>query len=114
MPFGFGEHLFIVSIPLGVVSIALSKAGDRVSEAEMEHLITVAPFESADQLQTVRRSVAGFQQKPYPELLCKKRVRSDSMDRARAFQTTFCWLVFSPIVLLSQMLPTREETATVA
>ncbi len=113
IPTGLGAHLFIVAIPFGAISITISTARRRPSKSEIERLTTLAPFSSTAQVLTVRRNVGGFQKRRYPLSLKRKRIRSAFMDRAYALQAYVFWLIFSPVVLLFQAIPSSDFEVTV-
>jgi hypothetical protein len=102
---GVGEHLVLITIPLGVLSIALSKWRERLMEVYSTSNVALVPFTSIAQLYRVRRSVTSFRKDRYPPYLASRTVEPSGFDRAHNLHGYFTWLIFSPAVLLVQLLP---------
>jgi hypothetical protein len=84
---GWGSHLLIFNIPLGVVSMGLSYWRGRAESTSDPHGGAVAPFGSAAQLRSTRRAVHEFDKRRYPGRLARRRIRSPLVDRAAGGQT---------------------------
>lgn len=108
--FGWGEQLFVLAIPFGVVSILLSFW--RVCDDNMNdpYAQIIWPFASFSDLATAYRS-SNFRKTRYPKQIAQRKIRSTFMT---AFWGTYfytMWAIFSPIPLVFQTLPTTQ-TAT--
>lgn len=103
IPMGFGKHLFLVAIPFGLISIAISDEF-RKPKDEDEETITLAPFASITEVLRVRRTVPGFRKRRYPPGLESRRTRSRSVVPGMCVLTAG-WLMLSPLVLALQLLP---------
>jgi hypothetical protein len=105
---GFGEHLFIVAIPFGLLSMLIFWSRPCRSMADSDEWTTLMPFGSFADVLAVRRRVPGFRKRRYPQGLAGKRIRSPLMTRVIWLQSHCLWLLFSPVVLLIQSLPDCE------
>ncbi len=110
---GWGEHLFVYSVPFGILSILLSLSRRHVPDEDDKFLLTLVPFASLAELFTVHRSVPSFVKRPCPRSLPERRIRSVGMEAALQFQFCAIWAVFSPIALLLQLLPDVEARVNV-
>jgi hypothetical protein len=103
---GFGDHLFLAALPLGIVSMLLHQWQERceasVPAQKQERLV---PFGSVSELLRFRRLARGFLKTKYPTRLAGRRIRSRTTERLLQAQEHLLWLAFSPIVLLVQALP---------
>ena len=107
---GIGEHLLVFACPVGFVSMALAWYESRRYGKEPEVLAAaLEPFPSFVCLRTVRRSVPGFVRRRYPHPLMVRRIRSRLVEKLMWGPWMLAWLMFSPFVLLFQMLPQRES-----
>lgn len=102
---GLGQHLLIVAIPFGLVSIGLSKWRVRLYRNACNIDLTMHPFTSVAQLLWIGRDLAYFRKQKYPPHLASRRIRSEASALANAFLSYAPWLICSPIALLFQMLP---------
>ncbi len=107
IPMGFGKHLFVVAIPFGLISVAISDEF-RKPKDEDEETITLAPFASITEVLCVRRTVPGFRKRRYPPEFKSKRKRSRFVVPAM-WVVTIPWLMLSPVVLALQLLPGWEK-----
>lgn len=105
---GFGYHLFILVIPFGILSVGLSKWRRRRRPHLTAYERSLVPFSSVAELLAVRRSVEGFVKQKYPESLRSRRIRSPFMERLMWLQNHVLWMLFSPFVLVVQLLPETE------
>lgn len=111
---GFGLHLFVAALPFGVVSVILCKWRSRSATIPSPMELALTPFVSVAELLTVRRRTGRFSKRKYPGPIGSKRIRSPMMDRAMMVPTYAMWLLFSPLVLLCQLLPETDcETRVV-
>ena len=107
---GWGPHLWVLSIPFGLVSMALAFLRNRNrSSAVYDPILT--PFSSFAELSDILRKTAGFTKQRYPGALSKRRIRSPVAEFGIRLQFFAGWLLFSPIPLLVQSFP-RTETRT--
>lgn len=107
---GWGSHLLIFNIPLGVVSMGLSCWRGRAecqSELGKEAMV---PFGSVGELRSTRRTARGFVKARYPGRLAGRRIRSPMMDWLYRLQWVAFWLMFSPVALAFQVRPERRTT----
>lgn len=105
---GVSALAFAVTIPLGVLSMAIAKYRDSRSMPD-QSTMALMPFSSLTELRTVYRSVGDFRKSRYPQHLEKRRVRSAIMQQFLILPTYVFWLSFSPLFLFFQMLPSRES-----
>lgn len=110
---GFGDQLFVLAIPFGVLSVSLSFWNRLRTPKLSQRERSLYPFSSAAELLSVRRSVKGFMKQRYPEALRHNRIRSPLMDRVIWVNATAMWFLFSPIVLFVQALPERSAINSV-
>ncbi len=107
--FGLGRQLFAVAIPFGIVSIGISWWRGRTAARKLnKNRITLMPFSSVSELLPLRRRVENFRKRRYPPGMKPFKIRSPLMDFAVTLQGYAVWAIFSPLVLLFQVLPTTE------
>ncbi len=106
---GWGDHLFIVSIPFGFISILLSFWHSRTTCKPDKIEIALTPFSSVQDLLSARRKVAVFHKKPYPDELLKRKIRHPITNKIMWLPSIAMWLIFAPVPLLFQAMP---ETVT--
>ncbi len=108
---GWGEHLYFVSIPFGIISILISflhsKASRKSEPSRME--IALTPFSSIRDIFKARRRVAVFKKKLYPAHLARRSIISPFLDKITRLPLIMMCLFFAPVPLLFQAMP---ETAT--
>ena len=104
---GWGKHLLIANLPLGLVSMGLSWWRQRADRRRETEQAALAPFGSLTQLRSIRRSVKGFAKLRYPEWLADRRIRSPLADFGLWLQFSAFWLMFSPVPLFFQAWPER-------
>jgi len=102
---GVGQQLLVVAIPFGVVSIALSKWRTHSFRAGCKWNVSLSPFNSVAQLLQTRRRVRDFRKQRYPLHLASRRIRGVGGEMVNALHIYPFWFMFSPIVLLTQLLP---------
>lgn len=107
---GWGSHLLIYNIPLGVVSMALSWWRGRTESKHEPRNETVAAFASVGEIRSIRRTARGFVKARYPGRLGKRRIRSPMVDCVYWIQWGAFWLMFSPVALAFQLRPERRTT----
>lgn len=110
---GIGQHLLLVAIPFGLISVLISHVRRRLAPDLSQLEVALLPFASISQLLAIRRKVAEFSKRRYPTHLACRRIRSRLGEFAVALQTYSCWLLLSPLVLIFQMLPTTRSTSRV-
>ena len=104
---GWGEHLLITNIPLGVISMCLAYWRRRAENRIEAHSAALVPFGSVAQLRSLRRTLSGVVKRRYPGQLAKRRIRSPAVDFLLWLQFGALWLMFSPVALLFQLRPER-------
>jgi hypothetical protein len=102
---GVGEHLWLVALPFGVVSIALSKWRAEMFRNAWNCDLSIYPFTSVAQLLWVGHDVRGFRKERYPEDLASRQIRDGRSLFVVQFQGYVAWLLFSPIALAAQLFP---------
>jgi len=112
--FGWGQHLLILSIPFGFVSIALSFWRHRDETAPDPYAPIIFPFATFSDLATAYRS-SDFRKTQYPKQIGTRTIRSPFMTAFWQLHAYTIWLILSPIPLLFQTLPDRQtETRVIA
>lgn len=109
---GCDVMVFAVIIPLGVVSILIAKYRQSVWISNRPR-ISLMPFSSLTEVRDTYRSVGHFEKRRYPQQLAKRRVRSRTRQQLLLLSNYVLWLVFSPIPLLFQLLPSRVSQTRV-
>jgi hypothetical protein len=106
MAWGWGSQLYILAMPFGLVSIALSfwRRPERQRANPFESI--TFPFASFADLSAAYHS-AEFRKSRYPQQIARRTIRSPFMSRFFEMKTYIVWLMFSPVVLFFQMLPER-------
>jgi hypothetical protein len=104
---GWGKHLLILSIPFGLVSIALSFWRSQCETAIDPYAPIIFPFATFSDLETAYR-LSGFRKSKYPKHIGQRTIRSPFMMAFFQIHTYAMWLILSPIPLLFQMFPERQ------
>ena len=107
---GWGSHLLIFNMPLGLVSMGLSFWRGRAERESTVVSGALAPFGSLAELRSIRRSVRNFVKPRYPGRLAQRRIRSPLADWANWIYSGAFWLMFSPVALAFQLRPERRTT----
>ena len=102
---GWGEHLFIFSIPFGILSMILSFFN---AKNKFTLDTTIAPFPSFTSLRLIRIMVPKFKKIKYPKELSKRRIRNTIWGNIMFIPSSVMWLVLGPVGLFFQMFPDRE------
>jgi hypothetical protein len=111
---GWGQHLFILSIPFGAISIALSFWSSLRTSGPDPFASIIFPFATFSDLATAYR-LSGFRKTQYPKHIGERAIRSPFMAAVWQIHAYAMWLILSPIPLLLQTLPERQaETRIVA
>ena len=108
---GFGEHLVVIALPFGALSLLISWLVARVNNEELDD--GLFPFQTRASLRSWRRRAACFAKQPYPQDLIERRIRTASMERVLHFQFYALWILLSPIALLIQTIPSSQITVEV-
>lgn len=111
---GWGSHLLIFNIPLGVVSMGLSWWRGQVEHRSGQSREVLAPFGSVAELRSTRRTARGFVKARYPGRLAQRRIRSPILDGVYWLQWGALWLTCAPVALAFQLRPERRTTWRVA
>jgi hypothetical protein len=114
IPLGIGQHLLVVSIPFGVISIALARWRERSESHDPTIDVALFPFSTVSEIARVRRRVGEFQKRLYPKALETRRIRSSVGNLGGLLPTYAAWLLLSPAVLLFQALPERKVSTRIA
>jgi hypothetical protein len=111
---GWGEHLYFVSIPFGLISILLSFWHSKTTCKPDRMEIALTPFPSITDMFKARRQAAVFKKKPYPVKLKYRALKDSFIDTKIMWPLK--WLamiigsfIFAPLSLLFQTMP---ETVT--
>lgn len=110
---GWGEHLLIVAIPFGILSMLLGYWANRVRRRLSKTEIALTPFPSVASLLSVRRATAGFSKRRYPSDIKSRTIRSPVATKVMLLPAKILWLLFAPIPLLCQMFPQTETTTRI-
>jgi hypothetical protein len=111
---GWGYHLFCATVPLGGVSVLLKLWQSSVEEAHLHAQTALIPFGSISELLSLRRKVRGFVKSLYPVRLGSRQIRGPVGAAFNWLHFIVVWLLFSPVALLIQALPEREQRWKVA
>jgi hypothetical protein len=106
---GWGYHLFCVTVPLGGVSVLLKLWHSGLEEPRLRQQAPLIPFGSVSELRSLRRKVRGFVKSRYPTRLGSRQIRGPVGDAFNWLHFVVVWLLFSPVALLIQALPEREQ-----
>ena len=101
---GWGNHLFLLNIPFGFVSVALSYWRRPTEQKHDPYQSIIFPFATFRDLETAYRS-STFRKTQYPKHLEARSIRSPFMAAFLQLQTYAMWLMLSPFPLLFQALP---------
>jgi hypothetical protein len=107
-----GEHLLLVSVPFGPVSMSLAWWRGRLTRTLTRYEIAVVPFASVSELLQVRRRHP-IAKSRYPHHLRHRAIRTPTMDRILRFRSYCMWCLFSPLVLLCQVFPGSDTRTRV-
>lgn len=104
---GYGYQLLILSIPFGVVSIALSFWRLRITPNPDSFASDIFPFATFADLATAYYA-SGFRKNRYPKHIGKRTIRSPFEDTLLRLYSYTIWLLLSPFVLLFQSFPVMQ------
>ncbi|MAX36757.1 MAG: hypothetical protein CME33_09360 [Gimesia sp.] len=104
---GWGQHLLILSIPFGVISIAISFWHSHDASLPDPYAPIIFPFATFSDLAIAYRS-SGFRKTPYPKHIGTRTIRSPFMTAFGQFYTYTMWLILAPFPLLFQAFPTTQ------
>lgn len=108
---GFGDHLIIlISIPLGVLSLAIGLWPAKKNNETARNSAGLAPFDSITAIRAARRRVPEFTKRPFPSHLAARRIRSPLEERITRLMSLPIWLIWfalAPLVLVFQTIPRR-------
>jgi hypothetical protein len=111
---GWGYHLFLATVPLGGVSVLLKLWHSGLEEPRLRQQAPLIPFGSVSELRSMRRKVHGFVKSRYPTQLGSRTIRGPVSEAFNWLHFIVVWLLFSPVALLIQALPEREQRWKVA
>lgn len=104
---GWGYQLLILSIPFGMVSIALSFWQPKITPNLDPFASAIFPFATFADLSTAYHA-SGFRKKRYLKHIGKRTIRSPFMEAFWRLHSYTIWLVFSPFPLLFQSFPVMQ------
>ena len=111
---GFGLQLLLITIPLGVVSMLLSRWPTEEAEPDPDDFfVRLTPYSSVAQMLAVHRRVPDFRKRRYPGAIKARRIRSSVANGLLWLPASVMWLVFSPVVLLVQAFPQTQSKSRV-
>ena len=111
---GLGMQLFALAIPFGVVSIAISCWRSRSAARKPDPTtMFLSPFSSFSELIHLRRGVPRFRKRKCPAGMKRFNIRSPLEETAVKLQYYAGRLLFAPLVLMFQALPTTETNTRV-
>ncbi|MCG8653794.1 MAG: hypothetical protein MI861_28405, partial [Pirellulales bacterium] len=96
---GWGYHLLILSIPFGIISIALSYWCPQSNAKDDPYAPIVFPFATFADLATAYRS-SGFRKTRYPKHIGERTIRSPFVAAFWQLHAYTMWLTLSPFPLL--------------
>jgi hypothetical protein len=108
---GWGYHLFLVAIPFGAVSIAISKLRVPALESNSNDPI-LFPFATFKDLASAYDAVR-FKKKRLPRHVAGREIRTPFKAAVQGLHLYATWLILSPIPLAFQMFPQRVTEARV-
>ncbi|MEI7940367.1 MAG: hypothetical protein WCK27_27105 [Verrucomicrobiota bacterium] len=111
---GWGSHLFLATVPLGGVSVLLKLWQSSLEETQLRQQVRLVPFGSMSEMRSVRRKVQGFVKSRYPTRLGSRQIHGPVSEAFNWLHFAVVWLLFSPVALLVQALPEREQRWKVA
>jgi hypothetical protein len=106
---GFGSHLIVVTVPLGIISMLLFHWRSSVEAKRLHSQTALVPFGSLPEMLSLRRNVRNFVKTRYPASLGSRRIRSPLTTSVMLLDSWIGWLTFSPLALLFQVLPETEQ-----
>jgi hypothetical protein len=106
---GWGSHLFLATVPLGGVSVLLKLWHSSLQEAQLRKQAPLVPFGSVSEMRSVRRKVQSFVKSRYPTRLGSRSIRGPVSEALNWLHFVVVWLLFSPVALLIQAMPEREQ-----
>ncbi len=105
----FGMQLFALVVPFGLVSIAIFGWRGHKAVSSIDRMtVALTPFSSLSELSPLRRSVPSFRKRKYPSGMKPFNIRTPLEEAAVRLRLYASWLLFSPLVLAFQALPTTE------
>lgn len=111
---GFGWQLLLITVPLGAVSMLLSRWPTAAAESDTDDdFVRLTPYSSVAEMLAVHRTVPAFRKRRYPSVMGERRIRGPVANGFIWLYSGVMWLVFSPIVLLFQALPGARSTSRV-
>jgi hypothetical protein len=112
--FGFGIHLLLIALPLGLVSICIAHLRNQ-REPASAYAEILMPFSTFTELKTTYDAVPRFRKRRYPKELSERRIRSATMEIVTLIPWYCIWVVLSPVPLFFQIFPaTRSQTRVIA
>ena len=111
---GFGWQLLLLSIPLGALSMGLSRWATEEAKVDPDDdFVRLTPYASVAEMLVVRRSVPSFHKQRYPSMMGSQQIQGFVANGFMWVYVGSMWLVFSPIVLLFQTVPPVQGASRV-
>jgi len=108
---GFGEHLLIVTVPLGVLSFVITWIRDKSEPVLSKNELALIPFKSRSEILALRRKLPDFEKVKYSCTLKNNPIRSPFFEKFLNCYWRVVWLMLSPLALLYQSFPSKNEVA---
>ena len=83
-------------------------------EARLRQQAPLIPFSSLSELRSTRKKIQGFVKTRYPTRLGLRQIRGPVSAALNWLHFVVVWLLFSPVAMLIQALPEREQRWKVA
>jgi hypothetical protein len=114
---GWGPHLLVAYITLGLVSMLLSYSRSRAIPRPSAVAIASEPFSCISQVLAAHRRVPHFTKRQYPSHLSKRTIRHWILDTDLPLLSSLVMrmirLMFAPVLLLFQAMPEVDSRTTV-
>jgi hypothetical protein len=111
---GVDHTLWFAYIPLGILSMVLARWRSREYRKRWRSTAPLDPFSSLAEILTFRRKLPDFRKRRYPRHLQGRQIWGPVFVALMWLPWIGMWLAFSPLVLLFQSLPEKEEHTSVA
>lgn len=107
---GWGLHLMLYSLLIGVVSILISKGSAQRTSANGDLWAAAhAPFSTFSEIRRIRSRVPGFSKARFRAEVEHRRIRGPVAQGLVNVNSHLLWLCFAPVVLFFQAIPDGGE-----
>jgi hypothetical protein len=110
---GFGEHLFIVTVPLGVLSIVIARIRDKSEPVLSKKELALMPFKSRAEIFALLRELPDFKKMKHTGSLENRPIRSPFFEKFHYCLWKLICLILSPVILLFQSFPRRKKVISI-